>query len=410
MEVSKVHQQTRDQVDWEQPFPHQEYLQRQNRVRSAIESQGYSGILISNPADLNYLFGYDQIWFSHDNLCLCFLSTEQTEPVFFDNDGHKLLISIYPEISDVVYFNRGKIADHIKQIAAEVKRRGWANGTIAMQPRCYGPHPDYLRAIGIVWQDAGVKIADGSDLIEDVRLIKSKREIAVVSEAADIATAAMVLARDSISVGMRETELEGIIVGEMMRRGGGYPGIRSMIGGGPRAGAHHEPPSHRKFRQGDVIHIDFCACLHRYHVNICRSFALGDVDPRWVDLFDRNAPMMDVIIAEIRPGDSMGKIQDVAAEFAREHDLARYEWLIGGYTLGIAMPPDWVGRHRPRPREDIPPPQLEPGLVMNFENQYDAFEENWLSAPGAGLIDTLLVGESALEIITPLSRKLVQVG
>ena len=47
---------------------------------------------------------------------------------------------------------------------------------------------------------------------------------------------------------------------------------------------------------------------------------------------------------------------------------------------------------------------------MNFENQYDAFEENWLSAPGAGLIDTLLVGESALEIITPLSRKLVQVG
>jgi Xaa-Pro aminopeptidase len=410
MEVSKVHQQTRDQVDWEQPFPHQEYLQRQNRVRSAIESQGYSGILISNPADLNYLFGYDQIWFSHDNLCLCFLSTEQTEPVFFDNDGHKLLISIYPEISDVVYFNRGKIADHIKQIAAEVKHRGWANGTIAMQPRCYGPHPDYLRAIGIVWQDAGVKIADGSDLIEDVRLIKSKREIAVVSEAADIATAAMVLARDSISVGMRETELEGIIVGEMMRRGGGYPGIRSMIGGGPRAGAHHEPPSHRKFRQGDVIHIDFCACLHRYHVNICRSFALGDVDPRWVDLFDRNAPMMDVIIAEIRPGDSMGKIQDVAAEFANEHDLTRYEWLIGGYTLGIAMPPDWVGRHRPRPREDIPPPQLEPGLVMNFENQYDAFEENWLSAPGAGLIDTLLVGESALEIITPLSRKLVQVG
>jgi hypothetical protein len=59
---------------------------------------------------------------------------------------------------------------------------------------------------------------------------------------------------------------------------------------------------------------------------------------------------------------------------------------------------------------DIPPADLEPGLVMNFENQYDVVEENWSSTPGAGLIDTLLVGETSLEIITPLSRKLVQVG
>jgi Xaa-Pro aminopeptidase len=405
-----MRQQIRDQVDWQQPFPHEEYRARQNRVRAALKVHGYSGILISSPTDLNYLFGYDQIWFSHDALCACFLAADEDGYVFFDNDGHEVLVSIYPEISDIVYFKRGKIIDHIEVIGAEVLSRGWAKGVIALQTRGYGPHPDHLRAIGLVWENAGSIIADGSDLIEDLRLIKSEREIRVVREAAEIATAAMALARDSIRVGMRETELEGIIVGEMMRRGGGYPGIRTMIGSGPRAGVHHEPPSHREFREGDIIHIDFCASLHRYHVNICRSFALGEVDSRWVDLFDRNEPMMDLIVAEIRTGDSMARIQEVADSFARNNDLARYEWLIGGYTLGIAMPPDWVGRHRPRPREAIPSPELEPGLVMNFENQYDVFEENWSSAPGAGLIDTLLVGESSMEIITPLSRKLVQVG
>ena len=403
-------QNTRDQIDWQQPFPHEEYTARQSRVRVALKAHGYTGILISSPPDLNYLFGYDQIWFSHDSLGLCFLPADEEGFVFFDNDGHEILVSIYPEISDIVYFRRGKVADHIEVIASEVLRRGWAKGAIALQPRCYGPHPDHLRAVGRVWEDAGVEISDGSDLIEDVRLIKSRREIKVVREAAEIATAAMALARDSICADMRETDLEGVIVGEMMRRGGGYPGIRTMIGGGPRAGAHHEPPSHRKFRNGDVIHIDFCASLHRYHVNICRSFALGEVDARWIDLFERNEPMMDVLVAEIKAGDSMVKMQEVADTFAHEHDLARYEWLIGGYTLGIAMPPDWVGRHRPRPREDIPPPDLEPGLVMNFENQYDVFAENWSSAPGAGLIDTLLMGEASLEIITPLPRQLVQVG
>jgi hypothetical protein len=47
---------------------------------------------------------------------------------------------------------------------------------------------------------------------------------------------------------------------------------------------------------------------------------------------------------------------------------------------------------------------------MNFENQYDVLKEDWSSAAGAGLIDTLLVGEKSLEILTSLSRKLVQVG
>ncbi len=405
-----MHQATRDQVNWEQPFPHNEYVSRQNNVRRMLNANGYSGIFISRPADLNYLFGYDQIWFSHDSLCSCFLPADDDGHVFFDNDGHELLVSIYPEIGDIYYFKRGKVVDQISSISSEVARRGWVRGTIALQPRCYGPHPDHIRAIGRNWEDAGAKIADGSDLIEDVRLVKSPLEVAVIRQAAEIATAAMAVARDSIEVGMRETELEGLIVGEMMKRGGGYPGIRTMIGGGPRAGSHHEPPSHRKFDKGDLIHIDFCASLHRYHVNICRSFALGDVDPRWTELFERNEPMMDLIVKEISPGDSMAKMHDVSAAFAQEHDLARFEWLIGGYSLGIAMPPDWVGRHRPKPREDIPPPNLSPGLVMNFENQYDTYKENWSGAPGAGLIDTLLVGDESLDILTPLSRKLVQVG
>lgn len=405
-----MHQAVRDQVDWEQPFPHEEYVARQNKVRAALQAQGWSGILVTAPADLNYLFGYDQVWFSLDTLSACFLPVDDDAHVFFDNDGHELLISTTPEIHTICYFERGKVAGHIACIADEVARRGWARGRIALQPRCYGPHPDHVRAIGACWQDAGADIADGSDLVEDVRLIKSPREVAVVREAAAIAVAAMAAGRDAITAGMRETELEGVIVAEMMKRGGGYPGIRSMIGGGPRAGLHHGPASHRVFRQGDVIHVDFCAALHRYHVNICRAFALGDVDQRWVDLFARNAPMMDTLVAEVRPGDRMDKMHHVATAFAERHDLARYDWLIGGYTLGVAIPPDWVGRHRPSPREAIPPPRLDPGLVMNFENQYDTYQENWRGAPGAGLIDTLLVTDDTLEILTPLPRELVEVG
>lgn len=139
-----MHQNIRDQVDWEQPFPHEEYTARQGRVRAALKAHGYTGILISSPPDLNYLFGYDQIWFSHDSLCVCLLPADEDEFVFFDNDGHEMLLSIYPEISDIVYFKRGKVGDHIEVIASEVLRRDWAKGTLALQSRCYGPHSHRL--------------------------------------------------------------------------------------------------------------------------------------------------------------------------------------------------------------------------------------------------------------------------
>ena len=46
---------------------------------------------------------------------------------------------------------------------------------------------------------------------------------------------------------------------------------------------------------------------------------------------------------------------------------------------------------------------------MNFENQYDCYRQGWESAPGAGLIDTLLMTENGFEILTPLPRELVHV-
>ena len=130
-----MHQNTRDQVDWQQPFPHEEYYARQGRVRAALKAQGYTGVLISSPPDLNYLFGYDQIWFSHDSLGTCFFSADEDEFVFFDNDGHQMLVSIYPEISSIVYFTRGKVSDHIAVIASEVSRRGWIVDSAAVIDR-----------------------------------------------------------------------------------------------------------------------------------------------------------------------------------------------------------------------------------------------------------------------------------
>jgi Xaa-Pro aminopeptidase len=404
-----VHQNIRDSIDWEQPFTAEEYAQRRAKVRQAMGAQGIDGILVTNPADVYYLNGYDQIWQSYLNIIGVFLPAGEDRALFLDNDGHLVLQDTTPEIGEVEVLPRGPAASHVPLVADAIAARGWARGRVALQPWAYGPHPSLIEAIGARLAEAGAKITDGSTLVEDARLVKSPAEVAVVREAGRIADRAMAAARDALEPGLRETEVDAVLTAELMRGGCGYPGIRSMVGSGPRSGAHHGPATHRRLKDGDLVHIDFCACLHRYHVNLSRTFAVGETDTRWHDMMDKAAGCIDAVVEAVRPGDSMARIQEVADAYTDSVGLRPYVWLIGGYTLGVAMPPDWVGRHRPAPREDIPIPVLEPGIVMNYENQFDVFEA-WPGGTGAAYIETLLVGEERIEVLSELPRNLVTAG
>ena len=402
----------RDLIDWEQPFPLEEYAERRRKVRAAMAREGIDGIFVTGAADVNYLTGYDQIWHSYLTIIGLYLGADEDAALFFDNDGHIVLHSTMATDDEVEVLPRGAAVSHVPLIAEAIRKRGWAKGRIALQPWCYGPHPSLLAAIGERLAAAGaevaeiVEIVDGSTLVEDVRLVKSPREVEVMREAGRIADLAMAAARDAIRPGIRETDVEAAFTAVLLESGCGIPGIRSMVGSGPRSGAHHGPATHRRLVAGDVVHIDFCASLHRYHVNLSRSFAVGEADPRWHDLMDKAAGCIDAVLEAVKPGESLARVQEVADAYTDAEGLRPYVWLIGGYTLGIAMPPDWVGRHRPKPREDVPIPDLEPGIVFNYENQFDVFE-GWPGGTGAAYIETFLATEDGLELLSELPRNLV---
>lgn len=402
----------RDQIDWKQPFPPEEFAERRSKVRRALEKAGYDGILITAPRDYHYLTGHDHIWQYRHAIIGLYFDTASGTFVFFDNTSHKVLISNTPEIADIWYHSRSiPAADQAKELAGKILARGWGRGKVAIQTWGYGGHPDHVRLVGKTLADAGAVVVEDSDLIEDVRLYKSPREIAVMREAAAITIPTMEAARDFMRPGVAETEIDAVICYELMKRGCGHPGIRNMIGSGPRSGCHHGPASHRRLKAGDVVHLDFSASLHRYHINLSRSFAVGAIDPRWHDLFDRSAGCSEAIVRGVKPGDPFSKVQTAADAFIAQSgvDRARYEWFIGGYTLGIAFPPDWVHRHRPNPFEPANDPIMEPGMVFNFEVQYDIFD-GWPGGSGAGWIDSYLMTEKGLEILTEMPRNLAVVG
>ena len=72
------------------------------------------------------------------------------------------------------------------------------------------------------------------------------------------------------------------------------------------------------------------------------------------------------------------------------------------------MPPDWCGSHWISPRNELGDRTLTPGQVFNLENQFDVWED-WPGGSGAAWIDSFLVTESGLEVLSKLPRTIVVV-
>ena len=72
------------------------------------------------------------------------------------------------------------------------------------------------------------------------------------------------------------------------------------------------------------------------------------------------------------------------------------------------MPPDWCGSHWVKPRPELGDRKLEPGQVFNLENQFDVWDD-WPGGSGAAYIDTFLVTDKGLEVLSKLPRNLVVV-
>ena len=76
-------------------------------------------------------------------------------------------------------------------------------------------------------------------------------------------------------------------------------------------------------------------------------------------------------------------------------------WWVGGYALGIAFPPSWVG-HTYIANDAYEKFTWEPGYVTNYENiVFDA--EAGITA---SYMETLMMTETGIEILSRLPRTL----
>ncbi|MGY8995537.1 MAG: M24 family metallopeptidase, partial [Alphaproteobacteria bacterium] len=238
----------RDEIDWELPFPPEEYALRRKRVRVAMAKAGVDVLMLCRFPDMNWLTGYDMILNHLRNPATLVVRADSDDTLFFDAAAHTTIVSLVPEIRDVVFFDHGPMAEpaDFSIMADELDARGLAGGTIGLQFWGWGPHPSVVEALAERLRAKGANVVDASLLVETQRLYKSPREQEVMRQAATMGDNALDAARAAMVPGMRETEIEAVMTASLMEQGCNYPTIHTMVGSGVRSGTHHSAPTHRR--------------------------------------------------------------------------------------------------------------------------------------------------------------------
>ena len=174
-----------------------------------------------------------------------------------------------------------------------------------------------------------------ANVIEAIRSNKDRSEIAAIRSAASIAAKALQQTLDSVSPGMTENELAGVL-NLQIRKLGATNSFDTIVAFGPNASRPHHQPSTKKLKQKDTILIDFGAKYKGYCCDITRCFAVGRPTAFYEKVFAVVKQAQATAIKMVKAGVEIVRVDAAAREVIRKNNLPVYGHGTG-HGLGLEI-------------------------------------------------------------------------
>ncbi|NLO80223.1 MAG: Xaa-Pro aminopeptidase [Xanthomonadaceae bacterium] len=254
-------------------------------------------------------------------------------------------------------------------------------------------------------------------LLHEMRLIKSKAEIAAMRKAAQVSAEAHRRAMQVCRPGMLEYELEAEFQA-IFRRYNGWPAYTPIVGGGANACILHYIANDQPLKDGDLVLIDAGAEIDMYAADITRTFPVnGRFNPEQRTIYELVLEAQKAAIAAIAPGRHWNEFHDAATrvltaglvelgllegpvERALEQETYRRFYMHRtGHWLGMDVHD--VGDYKVDGQWRL----LEPGMVLTVEPGLyiapgsEGVDPRWWGI-GVRIEDNVLVTRGGCEVLT----------
>ena len=361
----------------EPAFTEAEYAERLTRVRTRMAQSSIECLFVSAPEGMYYLSGYRNAFMQGQNpkqwppTSGIAVHVDEDHYILFDTDRETVMHRTYTGARDIRYFPPGRTRDGTAFIAGELAARKWLRGTVGLEFWSYRPN----RAISERFQGhieaQGGRVVDGSDVLREVRWLKSAAEMSRLREAGRIGCAGLRAAAKTICSGVMEVTVLGEALAGMGREGGEVPGVIPPVLSGPKTASPHALASDRRIGPDEPVVVDLAGVSARYHANLARTWWTGKVPVEIASIAQRAAQSLAVLKSALKPGVTADALAKEMIRYYNEAQLWETRSWVGGYEMGIAFPPAWTGNYVFDPASEIGRDKVfEAGIAINFENQF----------------------------------------
>jgi Xaa-Pro dipeptidase len=362
--------------DSELGFSADEYKSRLSAIRKRMADDKIDLLWLMAPESLYYVSGYTCEWYQAQSpkqwpaTSGIAVHVDHDRFIMFDTPSEKIMCRFVTCADDIRTFPIDNRRDGIGFIVDELKAEGWLGGSVGMELHSYRPNPAISARFREAFETSDSTVVDGSDILRELRWIKSPQEIAYIEQAAEIADVGLAAAKNAIRAGVTELEVYGEIIQAMAKAGGENPAITLPVLSGLKANTGHSLASRKVIQQGEQVNIDVSGVYWRYHANAARSFYVGDPPADVLDYHNKSSAVFDVISDLLRPGLTVGELVSTTRKYYEDVGTWSDAGWVGGYELGIGFPPDWVGNFVYEMSQGDSDKVFEPGTCVNFESQF----------------------------------------
>ena len=377
-------------------FTEQELASRRDRAVARLRALDLHALLIFRQESMYYLTGYDTTGYS------------QFQCLYLGADGNLVLLTRSADL------RQARLTSVIEDIRIWVDRAGVNPGedlwAILEEQGCQGQRLGVeLEAwclTGRRWEYVRAAIEgkcqweDQSDLVSQLRLVKSDAEIEYVRQAAVLGDEAWLAAQHTAKAGTPEQDVLAAMNSAVFRGGGDYTATRFIIGSAENALMVRNFTGYRTLDDNDQLQLEFGGAYRHYHSALMRTILTGTPDPRHVAMHGACAEALQACKDACRPGATFGDIFQAHADALDHAGFGQHKLNACGYSLGALYPPTWMDW--PMIFRDNPV-VLEPNMVIFMH----MILLDWDNRLAMSLGDTVITTHAGCETLTQLGQGLV---
>lgn len=319
-------------------FEKAELAERRRRASRAMIERGLDGLLMFRQESMYYLTGYDTFGYVFFQ-CL-----------YLGADGKMTLLTRAPDlrqaqhtsvIEDIRIWVDAPDANPAAELRQLLAEQGCKGKRLGVEWEAYGLTARNGRRLAAALEGF-CALADASDLVSRLRVVKSASELAYVRRAAALADQAWEEAQRRAAPGAFEGDILAAMHAAIFQGDGDYPGNHFIIGSGRDALLCRYFSGRRRLDAQDQLTLEFAGTYRHYHSCLMRTLRIGPVPQRQKEM---HKVALDALIAceeALKPGRPIGEVFDAHARVLDAAGYGAHRLNACGYSLGTTFAPNWM--------------------------------------------------------------------